>query len=184
MAAPDMLNSQLQKLDQLLAGLNEQILANPLTQQLWSFYESRTTQQRQLIRVLLVILLAVVVWFGFLMPLAAYANNAQEDYLQAKADLAWMQANRAQAQQATALKQQTIAEIIPASALSPYVTELKPNEDGDEATLVLNNVPFNQLVESLHRISLQNGIQVSNATLERKADRSGYVDATLTLSRN
>ena len=184
MATPGLQNSPMQKIEQFLANLNEQVLANPLARQLWSFYELRSTPQRQLIRYLLVIFLALLVWFGFLQPLAGYANGAQQDYLQAQANLAWMQANRARAQQATALKQQSIAEIIPASPLSAYIAELKPDQDGDAAVLVLNNVPFNQLVESLHSISLQNGIQVSSATVKRKTDRSGYVDATLTLSRN
>jgi type II secretory pathway component PulM len=173
----------MEKFYQLAANLNEQILSHPVTQALWSFYESRSAQERSIIRTGLMVLLALFIWFVLLLPLANFADNAQQKYEAAKADLQWMQTNRDQAKQAVAKSDQEIAQVVPASPIASYVSNLTPDED-DGATLVLNNAPFNLLVETLAKFSRENGIHVDTATIQRKADASGYVSATLKLSRN
>jgi type II secretory pathway component PulM len=179
-----MFAAPLQKIEQFFISLNDQLLSNPVARQLWSFYESRSLQERSIIRASLFIVFSVFIWFAIFSPISSYANAAHQQYLLAKADLTWMQENREKARQLGSLSQQPIAEIIPASPLAPFVVELKPDESGESAILVLSAVPFNILVESLRAIAINNGIQISAATLERNPVKSGYVQATLTLERN
>ena len=179
-----MFAAQLEKFEQFFIALNDQLLSNPVARQLWSFYESRSLQERSIIRALLFIAFSAILWFGIFSPLSSYANAARDQYLLAKADLEWMQVNRDKAQQLGSLKQQSIAEISPNSVLAQYVDELKPDDSGDTAALVLSAVPFNMLIETLRSMSVTNGIQISAATLKRSAGKSGYVDVTLTLERN
>lgn len=161
--------------------LNEQFWSHPLTQQVWSFYESRNAAQQWLMRVAMLLVVALLLWLLVLSPLAAYAAGKEQDYLDARADLEWMQTNRGLAQQATALEQQSIEEVVNTSPLASYVSDLQARDDS--VTLVLSDVPFNMLAQTLRGMSQKNAIQASSATIQRVAGRSGYVNATLVLGR-
>jgi type II secretory pathway component PulM len=177
------MSSLTHKFSQLLTTLNDEFVSHPVTQNLWSFYQSRAKQEQLIIRVGLFVLAIVLLWSLFLGPLAAFADRAQQKYITASADYQWMQSHRDIAQQAAVTEDKTIEVLVKESPLAPFITQLTA-DDENRAALTLTAAPFNLLAESLAAFSRKNAIQITSATINRLPSRNGYVSASLVLERN
>jgi type II secretory pathway component PulM len=171
------------KITRALASLNEEFISHPVTQNLWSFYQSRGKQEQLTIRAVLMALAATLLWLLFISPLAGFANRAEEKFNTSTANYQWMQSHRDVAQQAAAAEEKTMEVLIKESPLAPFITQLKA--DGESRTTInVTAAPFNVLAESLTMFSRKNTIQISSATINRLSGRNGYVSAILILERN
>jgi type II secretory pathway component PulM len=166
-----------------LASLNEEFISHPVTQNLWSFYQSRGKQEQLAIRAGLLALAAALLWLLFLSPLIGFADRAEQQFNTSTANYQWMQNHRDVAQQAAVAEEKTIEVIVKESPLAPFISQLAA--DGEtRVTLSLSAAPFNLLAESLNQMSRKNAIQITSASLNRLASRNGYVSANLILERN
>jgi type II secretory pathway component PulM len=166
-----------------LASLNEEFISHPVTQNLWSFYQSRGKQEQWAIRAGLIALAAAFLWLLFLSPLIGFANRSEQQFNTSTANYQWMQSHRDIAQQASIAEEKTIEVIVKESPLAPFISQLTADAE-NRVTLTVSAAPFNQLTESLSQMSRKNAIQITSASLNRLAGRNGYVSASLILERN
>lgn len=162
--------------------IQDQLLANPLAQRIWTFYESRTAKERGYLKWIAIFIFAVLLWFAFLSPLSNYANTSQEQYFKTKSDFEWLVANRPMAEKIKQQKQLSMEEVVKSSSLAEFASNISL-EGNNKLVLNLSNIPFTILVESLSKFEQDSAIEVLLANITRVEETSGYVNATLTLIR-
>lgn len=173
----------MEKIFRIFDLLNEQVVIHPATQYLWSFYKSKSVLHQLVMRIVLVVLAIALLWLFFLWPLASFSSRAQQEFIVASDDLIWMQLHSEQARRISEIEGKSIEDMVRESPLSAYIAQLTADSEM-RVTLTLSDAPFNRIVEALTQLSRNNGIRITQATINRMASRSGYVTATLVMERN
>ncbi|HEX7327420.1 MAG TPA: type II secretion system protein GspM [Casimicrobiaceae bacterium] len=146
----------------------------------------RSARERAVLAVLAAIVVAAIVVFAVLRPLAGAVERARADAARAEALLAAARADRAM--------EDSLARAVPATgagnsaiavtrALAQHgLTPLAPPRAGDDGSVdvIVAAVPFDALVRALDALARSDGLHVEHAVLARLADADG-VRAELSL---
>jgi general secretion pathway protein M len=163
----------------------------PLLLSLRRYYSGLSPADRRALTLLSCFISIVGLWLLVWQPVEHMRVRSEEAFIEARSDLAWMQAHAAEARisgasgSSRALVQHNInlfsATGETASAAGISMARVEPS--GDAALRVnIDSASFSRLLGWLEQMEKQDGIRVSQLSIEKLAD-PGTVSATLLLVR-
>ena len=146
------------------------------------WYYGREPTEQRIIAALVLVVLAVVLWLGLWKPVMDWKTQAANAQRNAQANLDWLAANRAQL--ATRpdtggggeASLRTVSEA--ARTLGITLNRLQPSDGG--ISVVLQDQPFNAVLQLVHQLGENNGVTVERASFDL-SDSPGRVNANLVL---
>jgi general secretion pathway protein M len=162
--------------------LLQQPAINKLHERYQGFYQSLSTRDQLLLKVLAVFLLLVLLINSVLMPAYNYASSAQQQYIESTDTLAWMEANRYRVtSKAPSTDGSSLLAVANESSQRFQISFKRFEPVGENGlNLWVEMVPFNNLVEWLADLEQRHNIQIKEIAVDRQ-DASGQVNARLVL---
>ena len=137
------------------------------------------------------LLTALLITFGMLLPAHRFADEAALEYRQRQSLFAWMQANESRARVLNRPLQ--VGENVTKESLLSMLTSAAQNHDisikrfeprdGNELRVWLENVPFNNVILWLDRLQRLHGIDTGQITVTGQ-EQVGLVSAVIVLTVN
>jgi len=169
---------------QLWENCWDRIAASSLGQRVWAYYEAASPREQLILKLGSAFVLLVLAWL-LLAPLHAYNQNAAADYQQQQDTLAWMQANRSLVGKAAPNARkpgESLLTIANQSARRFGLSFRRYEPRGENGlNLVLERVPFNQVVQWLGALEHDSGVVAVDLTTTSRRDEPGMVDVRVVL---
>ena len=137
------------------------------------------------------LLTALLITFGMLLPAHRFADEAALEYRQRQSLFAWMQANESRARvlnrplqaQENVTKESLLSMLTSAAQNHDISIKRFEPRDGNELRVWLENVPFNNVILWLDRLQRLHGIDTGQITVTGQ-EQAGLVSAVIVLTVN
>lgn len=162
------------------------ILNSKLVVQANDYYYSLPEKDQKAVKLLGGFAAIMIVIFGLLLPAVSYSSDAQADYRENSATLAWMQANKhlvaSGGSRGSRDPGQSLLGIANRSSKSFNINFKRYEPVGDSGLrLWLEQISFNNMILWLERLDKQFGIQVKEISVESQNNNNGLVTVRLVL---